>query len=69
MMAQPEPVSDLVGPKDAQAPGTQAMTVLDIIQGTPEWRQARVGSLGASRVHDAVARTKNGWSASPRSML
>jgi YqaJ-like viral recombinase domain len=64
MMAQPEPVCHLVIPKDMQAPGTQAMTVVDVIQGTPEWRQARVGSLGASRVHDAVARTRNGWAAS-----
>jgi putative phage-type endonuclease len=64
MMAQPEPVCHRVGPKDAQVPRAQAMTVVDVIQGTPEWRQARVGSLGASRVHDAVARTRNGWSAS-----
>jgi putative phage-type endonuclease len=64
MVAQPEPVCHLVIPKDVQAPGTQTMTVVGVIQGTPEWRQARVGSLGASRVHDAVARTRNGWSAS-----
>jgi hypothetical protein len=37
---------------------------INVTQGTPEWRQARVGSLGASRVHDAVARTRNGWAAS-----
>lgn len=35
-----------------------------LIQGSPEWLQARVGSLGASRVHDALARTKAGWGAS-----
>jgi hypothetical protein len=57
MIAQPEPVCRLVGRKDAQVPEAQAMMIVDVIQGTPEWRQARVGSLGASRLHDAVART------------
>lgn len=33
-------------------------------QGSPEWKAARVGSLGASVVHEVVARTKSGWSAS-----
>jgi putative phage-type endonuclease len=32
-------------------------------QGTEAWRQARCGSLGASSVHDALARTKTGWGA------
>src|SRR5262249_61930621 len=44
--------------------GGETMMMVDVVQGTPEWRQARLGSLGASRVHDAVARTRNGWSAS-----
>lgn len=35
-----------------------------IIQGTPEWLQARCGSLGASAVQDALAKTKTGWGAS-----
>jgi putative phage-type endonuclease len=43
--------------------------VVDVVQGTPEWRQARVGSLGASRVHEAIARTRNGWAASRVSVL
>lgn len=35
-----------------------------MIQGTEEWRLARAGSLGASAVHEAVARTKTGYGAS-----
>lgn len=34
-----------------------------IEQNTPEWHQARCGSLGASAVHDALAKTKSGWGA------
>src|SRR4051812_34183970 len=33
-------------------------------QGSQEWLQARCGSLGASEVADAIARTKTGWGAS-----
>lgn len=36
----------------------------DLIQGTPEWAAARCGSLGASSLHEALARTKSGWGAS-----
>lgn len=36
----------------------------DLVQGSPEWLQARCGSLGASQVADALARTKSGWGAS-----
>ena len=35
-----------------------------IVQGSDEWRQARLGKLTASRVADALARTKSGWGAS-----
>lgn len=35
-----------------------------IIQGSDAWLAARCGSLGASRVHDALAKTKTGWGAS-----
>lgn len=35
----------------------------DLVQGTPEWLAARAGSLGASQVADALARTKSGWGA------
>ena len=40
------------------------MNLLDLEQGGPEWRQARAGSLGASAIHDVVAKTKSGWAAS-----
>jgi len=36
----------------------------DLEQRSPEWFAARCGSLGASCVHEVVARTKTGWSAS-----
>lgn len=35
-----------------------------MIQGTPEWHQARLGRVTASRVADVVAKTKTGWGAS-----
>lgn len=35
-----------------------------LIQGSDAWRAARVGSLGASALHEVVARTKSGYSAS-----
>lgn len=38
--------------------------MLDVQQGTDAWIQARCGSLGASAVADALARTKSGWGAS-----
>jgi len=36
---------------------------LELIQGTPEWRAARAGSLGASQVQQALSRIKSGWGA------
>ncbi len=36
----------------------------ELIQGTEAWKLARCGSLGASRVHDVIAKTKTGWGAS-----
>lgn len=36
----------------------------DLIQGTDEWHQARLGKVTASRVADVVAKTKSGWAAS-----
>lgn len=44
------------------------MTV-DLEQGTDAWRQARCGSLGASSVHEAVARIKSGWAASRANLM
>jgi putative phage-type endonuclease len=38
--------------------------MVEIRQGTPEWFQARLGYVTASRVADVVARTKTGWGAS-----
>jgi putative phage-type endonuclease len=35
-----------------------------LVQGTDAWRSARCGSLGASEVHEAIAKTKSGYSAS-----
>lgn len=35
-----------------------------IQQGTPEWFEARLGRVTASRVSDVVAKTKSGWGAS-----
>ena len=45
------------------------MTSLDLVQGTPEWIAARVGSLGASRVAEALARTKAGYAATRANLL
>ena len=40
------------------------MTDAAIIQRSPEWFAARCGSLGASQLADALAKTKAGWGAS-----
>jgi putative phage-type endonuclease len=40
------------------------MRVVDVEQGSDEWRLARLGKVGASMVADATARTKTGWGAS-----
>lgn len=40
------------------------MIVLNLEQGSPEWLKARAGSLGASQIADALAKTRNGWGAS-----
>ena len=41
----------------------------DIIQGTPEWLQLRLGHVTASRVADILAKTKTGPSASRQNYL
>jgi putative phage-type endonuclease len=38
-------------------------------QGSEEWRQARCGSLGASSLHEAIAKTKTGWGASRANLM
>lgn len=40
------------------------MTAADLVQGSPEWLQARLGKVTASRIADLMARTKNGFGAS-----
>jgi hypothetical protein len=40
------------------------MTDAAIIQRSSEWFAARCGSLGASQIADALAKTKSGWGAS-----
>lgn len=40
-----------------------------LIQGSDDWRAARCGSLGASRVADAIAKTKTGWGASRANLM
>lgn len=40
------------------------MDIVNVIQGSPEWLAARAGSLGASQINDAIAKTKTGWGAS-----
>jgi len=36
----------------------------DIEQGSPEWKQSRIGKATASRISDIVAKTKSGYSTS-----
>ena len=38
--------------------------MLEIIQGTDEWKALRLGKVTASRMADLMARTKSGWGAS-----
>lgn len=40
-----------------------------LIQGTDEWRLARCGSVGASSIHEMVARTKSGYGASRANLM
>ena len=40
-----------------------------LIQGSAEWIAARVGSLGASRLHEAIAKTKTGYGASRANLM
>lgn len=45
------------------------MSEVDLIQRSEEWLAARVGSLGASCLHEVVARTKSGYSTSRANRL
>jgi putative phage-type endonuclease len=42
---------------------------IGMIQGSPEWHTARLGKLTASRMADALARTKTGWGAGRANLL
>jgi hypothetical protein len=41
----------------------------DLIQGSEEWRLARCGSVGASSIHEIMARTKSGYGASRANLM
>ncbi len=38
--------------------------LVELIQGSEDWKLARVGSLGASRLHEAIATVKSGYKSS-----
>lgn len=40
------------------------MDIIDVKQGTDEWRKLRAGKVTASRIADLTATTKSGWAAS-----
>jgi putative phage-type endonuclease len=44
------------------------MKILDLIQGSDEWKAARAGKVTASRVSDVLAKVKSGESASRRNL-
>jgi putative phage-type endonuclease len=43
--------------------------ILNVEQNSPEWKAARCGSLGASQLADAIAKTKTGWGASRANLM
>lgn len=45
------------------------MALIDLQQGSDAWKAARCGSLGASRLADAIARTKSGYGASRANLM
>lgn len=45
------------------------MNEIELVQGSEEWLRARVGSLGGSRMQEAVARTKTGYGASRANLM
>lgn len=45
------------------------MNTESLIQRSPEWLAARCGSLGASDLHAALAKTKSGWGASREQVM
>ena len=45
------------------------MKHIEVVQGSPEWFQARLGKVTASRVADVMTRTKTGWGASRKNYM
>ena len=45
------------------------MNIVPVIQRSPEWHAARAGSLGASQIADALAKTKSGYSTSRQNLI
>jgi putative phage-type endonuclease len=45
------------------------MSDAELVQGSDAWVAARLGSLGASRLSDALAKTKSGWGASRANVM
>jgi predicted phage-related endonuclease len=45
------------------------MSETELVQGSEEWRLARVGSLGGSRMQEAIVRTKTGYGASRANLM
>lgn len=41
----------------------------EIVQGSPEWHQLRLGKVTASRIADVCARTKTGWGAGRKNYM
>jgi len=42
------------------------MRIVDVVQGTPEWKSARAGIVTASRINDVMAKIKTGEAAARR---
>ena len=42
---------------------------IDAVQGTDEWKQARLGIATASRFHDIMSKTRSGYSASRKNYM
>jgi putative phage-type endonuclease len=45
------------------------MTIIDVVQRSPEWFAARAGSLGASQLADVIAKTRSGYSTSRQNLM
>ena len=43
--------------------------MLELVQGSDDWKRARAGSVGASSIADLMAKTKTGWGASRANLM